>query len=437
MPFNVLDFFSGCGGLSYGLEQAGFNIVAGIDDNLPALKTFEANHENSIPIDLDLNEPGAMDTIREKIGEGTKIDLIVGGPPCQGFSLTGPRNLDDKRNSLYMSMLDAVRVFKPKAFLLENVKGMKTLYKGQVLKEIKEKFRKEGYLVDDRLLDAANFGVPQHRHRLFIMGVQSDSEDFEWWPDQTHGDGNWVTCGNAISDLPSLQDSIGSDISSYEKQPETPYQHRMRNGSIVLYNHLGTRHKQFVIDVIKQVPPGGNHKDLPPGVGESRKFNEAWTRYHSNSPSRTIDTGHRNHFHYKWHRVPTIRENARLQSFPDTFQFLGTKTQQNKQVGNAVPPLLAKAIGEKLMEYFVNDEPIKDVLKQIYRESKENTHELELSIAIGTMLEQQAEIKAELNKRIKTPAAIAIGIFASISAAAIESIAPGASTLLPILPRLN
>ena len=99
------------------------------------------------------------------------------------------------------------------------------------------------------------------------------------------------------------------------------------------------------------MPEGGNYKDLPPGVGDSRKFNEAWTRYHSQRPSKTIDTGHRNHFHYKWNRVPTVRENARLQSFPDRFEFLGTKTQQNRQVGNAVPPLLAQAIAEEIKKY--------------------------------------------------------------------------------------
>ena len=122
----------------------------------------------------------------------------------------------------------------------------------------------------------------------------------------------------------------------------------------ILYNHVGTKHTDEVKWVISQVPEGGNHKDLPKGVGESRKFNEAWTRYHSKKPSKTIDTGHRNHFHYKYNRVPTVRENARLQSFPDNFEFLGTKTQQNRQVGNAVPPLLAQVIGEGMVDHIEN-----------------------------------------------------------------------------------
>jgi len=116
-------------------------------------------------------------------------------------------------------------------------------------------------------------------------------------------------------------------------------------------NHVATKHTELVKSVIRQVPEGKNHKSLPPGVGDSRKFNEAWTRYHSKKPSRTIDTGHRNHFHYKFNRIPTVRENARLQSFPDNFVFVGTRTQQNRQVGNAVPPLLGFHVAEKLSTY--------------------------------------------------------------------------------------
>ena len=125
----------------------------------------------------------------------------------------------------------------------------------------------------------------------------------------------------------------------------------MRGTNNILYNHVATNHSDIVKNVISLVPEGGNYKDLPDGIGEHRRFNEAWTRYHSKKPSRTIDTGHRNHFHYKYNRVPTIRENARLQSFPDNFVFHGTRTQQNRQVGNAVPPLLGFHLAKKILEY--------------------------------------------------------------------------------------
>ena len=149
---------------------------------------------------------------------------------------------------------------------------------------------------------------------------------------------------DAISDLPSLEKELGDEVDTYKFKKQSNYQKLMNNGCKDLFNHVATRHSEHVKKVISQVPEGGNHKDLPPGVGDSRKFNEAWTRYHSKKPSKTIDTGHRNHFHYKWNRVPTIRENARLQSFPDSFRFYGTRTKQNIQVGNAVPPLMAERI---------------------------------------------------------------------------------------------
>lgn len=160
---------------------------------------------------------------------------------------------------------------------------------------------------------------------------------------------NYITCREAIDDLPSREFEIGKEDDDYLNSPNSDYQIRMRGTCSVLHNHIGTNHTKLVKDTISLVPEGGNYKDLPPGWGESRKFNEAWTRYDGNKPSKTIDTGHRNHFHYKYNRVPTVRENARLQSFPDDFVFFGTKTQQYRQVGNAVPPLLGFALANELV----------------------------------------------------------------------------------------
>ena len=242
----------------------------------------------------------------------------------------------------------------PKCIIIENVPGILKLYNGKAKKEILELCESHGYNCNPKLIYAPDYGVPQIRKRVFFVALRKDLGMFEF-PDKLHTPENYISCESAIGDLPDLEFDLGSDELYYDKEPYTDYQSKMRNESEVLYNHVGTKHTDHVIDVISQVPEGGNHKDLPPGVGDSRKFNEAWTRYHSQKPSKTIDTGHRNHFHYKWNRVPTVRENARLQSFPDKFIFLGNKTQQNRQVGNAVPPILGEVLANQLKQYLDYD----------------------------------------------------------------------------------
>ena len=229
---------------------------------------------------------------------------------------------------------------------------MKNLYSGRVFNEIKRRFDELDYNFEAEILNSADFGVPQTRTRLFIVGLRKELDYFEF-PEPILKPEKYVSCMDAISDLPARkpEDGIGNDQDKYDKPACTAYQKIMRGNNNILWNHVGTNHKDFVIDTIRQVPDGGNWRDLAPGVGESRKFNEAWTRYNSKKPSRTIDTGHRNHFHYKYNRVPTNRENARLQSFPDSFRLTGNKSQQNRQVGNAVPPKLAKVLAEQLKTY--------------------------------------------------------------------------------------
>ena len=347
--FTVLDLFCGCGGLSKGFEMAGYDIVLGVDFNEPALKTYEHNHHGCKAFRGDLSAADTFEKIDDLL-DHKKIDVIIGGPPCQGFSLTGPRQFDDERNKLYLAMIETVRRYKPKAFLIENVPGMATLYKGEVRDEIVKRFTEMGYTVSNQILCSADYGVPQIRKRLVFVGLLNGKEKFQF-PEPYLTPDNYITCEQAISDLPSLEYTLGGEISEYEREPLTDYQRMMRGECNILYNHKAIDHKQFVKDTIALVPDGGNYKDLPKGVGESRIFHMAWTRYRSDKPSRTIDTGHRNNFHYKWNRCPTVRESARLQSFPDDFVFLGTKTQQDRQVGNAVPCLMAKAVGVQLLKY--------------------------------------------------------------------------------------
>lgn len=343
----VIDLFSGCGGLSKGFSDAGCRVLLGVDIDGAALQTFEKNHPNSIGLKGSLADKLTFEKMRNLVGRQT-VDIIVGGPPCQGFSLTGPRNFDDERNKLYLSYIEAVKIFKPKGFVIENVPGMATLYKGEVKDEILRRFREMGYSIDCKVLCAADYGVPQIRRRLVFVGVRKSLSKASF-PDPILQPCDYITSREAIDDLPALVNEMGEEVASYSSEPRTAYQRRMRGGCKVLSNHTATAHKDFVKKVIAQVPEGGNYKDLPKGVGEHRKFHMAWTRCDGHKPSRTIDTGHRNYFHYEYDRIPTVRECARLQSFSDDFVFVGTRTQQYRQVGNAVPPLLGHALAKHLI----------------------------------------------------------------------------------------
>jgi DNA (cytosine-5)-methyltransferase 1 len=345
----VLDLFCGCGGFSLGFQQAGFEIIAGIDNDKEALLTLGKNFKSTLGLNIDLSKSSWIKDLISKIGD-QRIDVIIAGPPCQGFSLTGPRNFDDPRNSLYLSALTAVKYFKPNAFIIENVKGMKGLYGGAIVNEICSRIKKLKYNPNAAILKAVDYGVPQFRERFFIVGLKDEYGYFSF-PAPTHNKESYITCEEAIGDLPSREYELGEEKDSYRETALNEFQRKIRGRQKHLYNHVATNHKDFVKEVISLVPEGGNHKDLPPNIGKSRKFNEAWTRYHSQKPSRTIDTGHRNHFHYKYNRVPTIRENARLQTFPDSFIFYGSKTAQNRLVGNAVPPTLGQVLAYKIKEY--------------------------------------------------------------------------------------
>lgn len=338
---NVLDLFCGAGGLSYGFESAGYDILLGIDNDAKALETFELNHKGSKSICGDITQITYEEHIKLLL-DGKQIDVIIGGPPCQGMSLSGPRKFDDPRNKLYLSYIRLVKEIQPKAFVIENVPGLVGLFGGQIKDSIIEKFTEMGYHIEYKILCAADYGVPQSRKRVVFVGTKVG--EFEYPAINP----NVVTCSMALSDLPALEDELGEEVSEYAIPPQNNYQQLMRKRSDVVLNHVAASHSDKVKKIIALVPDGGNYKNLPEEYRESRNFHVAWTRFASNKPAPTIDTGHRHHFHYKYNRVPTVRECARLQSFPDDFKFLGNKTQQFRQVGNAVPPLMAQAIAKQV-----------------------------------------------------------------------------------------
>ena len=361
MKYTVVDLFCGAGGLSRGFMDAGFNVALGVDFDDAALKTFLNNHGDADALKLDLFDLNNIEKIKESIEKKgiNQLDVLIGGPPCQGFSLAGNRIESDERNKLYTAMVKTAELLKPKVVLLENVPGMLTLYDGKVKEKIFSDFENLGYSMNVKVLYAPEYGVPQIRKRAIFIGLLGFEGKFEY-PKPILTENEFVTCEQAIGDLPSLEGDTNykpDAVREYTQKPETSYQKAMRQNSKKLYNHIPTKHEQKTINNISLVPDGGKYTDLPGDMSNKFKYHESLHRYNSKKPSLTIDTGHRTHFHYKYNRIPTVRENARLQSFPDDFIFYGNKQQQYKQVGNAVPPLLGYAVANKIKEY-LNDNKI-------------------------------------------------------------------------------
>ncbi|MFW1912011.1 DNA cytosine methyltransferase [Acinetobacter ursingii] len=337
----TLDLFSGAGGLSLGFHKAGFHTVAAIDNNAPALETFSKNFIGSKTYNIDLS-----DINNPAFTEIQNIDVMLGGPPCQGFSIAGKRDINDPRNTLFISYLKLVEKYSPKAVVIENVPNILSMNKGDFANQIVTGLNQLGYDVCVLKLNAAEFGVPQSRKRAFFIGLKEGM--FPIHELEALKVSSPITTGDALSDLPLLEEHLGSEVEEYLCLPINNYQSLMRSNSNKIYNHQAVDHKEQTKNIIALVPDGGNYKDLPEELHLTRKVNIAWTRMNSRKPCFTIDAGHNHHFHYKANRVPTVRECARIQSFPDDFIFVGNRTSQYRQVGNAVPPLLAQKIAEIL-----------------------------------------------------------------------------------------
>jgi len=336
--YKFIDLFSGCGGLSLGFEMAGYQPLLAIDNWQDALDTYKYNNSNARTLCADISKINPKSIKKEYNIDN--VDIIIGGPPCQGFSIAGKRIIDDKRNELYKSFVKFVHCFRPNAFVMENVPNILSIGGGTIKESIIKDFSELGYNVAYKVLLASDYGVPQNRRRAVFVGLRTGEYVF---PAPIIN--NPITAEQALSDLPSYSVSDGT---AYPLVPQCEYQRFIRNGCNALYNHQTTIHTEQTVHIIAMVPDGGNYKDLPTELQQTRKVNIAWTRLNSKKPSFTIDTGHRHHFHYQFNRIPTVRECARIQSFPDDYIFTNSKTSQYKQVGNAVPPLMAKAIAEQL-----------------------------------------------------------------------------------------
>tara|TARA_B100000315_G_scaffold192536_1_gene182964 strand:+ start:1322 stop:2407 length:1086 start_codon:yes stop_codon:yes gene_type:complete len=337
----IVDLFSGTGGLSLGFDKAGFKTVIAIDNNEDANKTIENNFDcRAMNITLSENSGGEL----KELLNGEEIDGVVGGPPCQGFSTVGTKDVNDSRNYLYKAFKSVVSVLEPRFFLIENVANILKMGNGHFSKNIVREFSELGYNVSKPIvLNAADYGIPQNRKRAFYVGVR------DGWFNIPIPIYSKISTEEALSDLPLVGYGYeGIEPVDYRSAPDNTYQVLMRKNSKMVYNHNYTKHTEDTQKIISMIPDGGKISDIEPEYWKIRNYNKAFQRMSSKEPSHTIDTGHRNYFHYSEDRIPSVRECARLQSFPDDYIIYGSKTSQYRQVGNAVPPLLAEKIANNL-----------------------------------------------------------------------------------------
>lgn len=351
--YKVLDLFCGAGGLSFGFQLAGYVIVGGLDFKEDAIKTHDLNFKNSTSICGDITKIDNEEVI--KLFGNKNVDVIIGGPPCQGFSAGNRQQIEnDPRNKLFFEFIRFVKILNPKAIVIENVRQILTKDKGFAKNKIFEILDESGYNVDVRILNASDYGVPQNRNRAVFIGIRKDIGDFNY--DNIKKKSKIVTVKEAIEDLYKIED--GKMEKYLDFVPKTEYQKYVRSKNRILKNHEPKYPNKEVQERMKYVPQGGNWMDVPEHLWKVQRTNRhssAYRRLDEAKPSITIDTGHMNYFHPLFNRVPTVRESARLQSFPDDFEFVGTPTSQLRQVGNAVPPLMAKAIAMLIRRVLDNE----------------------------------------------------------------------------------
>jgi DNA (cytosine-5)-methyltransferase 1 len=357
-PLTVVDLFSGCGGMSWGLELAGFTTVAGIDHWKPATNTFALNHPRAAAIEADLTELTPAELLARTGARQGEIDCLIGGPPCQGFSKNVPaayRFLEDPRNLLFRYYLDFVAALQPRVVVMENVAEIYKAYDGAVRDEILATLDRLGYRAIAKVVVASDYGVPQVRRRcLFFASRTSVPPRF---PDPSHGPGMndangrrpYTTAWAAISDLPRLENGEGCEPMDYDLPPQNDYQALMRCRSEELFDHITRRLNEKQFSRIASIGPGEGLRELPEHLRPASGYSGAYGRLDFEMLAPTITRwvfhpGSGRFCHPREPRLLTIREAARLQSFTDDFRFTGTYIEKAHQVGNAVPPLLMRAM---------------------------------------------------------------------------------------------
>lgn len=380
----MIDLFSGAGGLSSGLEMAGFRPLFASEIVPTYADTYKRNHPGTVISTKDIRELSVKEILLQTGLKRGELDLLAGGPPCQGFSINAPiRTKEDRRNHLFLEYVRIAKGLFPKVVLIENVPGIVSFDAGGTVKAIYRELEKIGYKLDHKILFAGHYGIPQLRFRTFFIGVR-DGVLFEW-PEPTHyakARANFAGAKelclplleimrpylkpspsviDALSDLPSPARGDDMGLVSYVSKPKSEYQKLLRGRKVKVYNHRTANLSSVNLMRLKHIPQGGSWRDipyelLPDGMKKARRSDHTkrYGRLHPDGMCSTVLTKCDPHwgsfFHPYEDRVISVREAARMQAFPDKYVFYGTLGQQYEQVGNAVPPLLAKRVGEKIIK---------------------------------------------------------------------------------------
>lgn len=352
MKINTIDLFAGCGGFSCGFEKAGYNIISAVEYDKNIAKSYEKNHKNVNVIADDIKNVDNNETF--KLGSA---DIIIGGPPCQGFSMAGARNrngfMDDPRNYLFKHYFNVVKIVRPKIFILENVKGILTLKKGEIFKEIKRIFEDPNnfdglpYKIQYKVVKAKEYGIPQNRERVIIVGSLIDfnlEEEIEKTRKEISKDNpaffNNVTVWDAISNLPSPTDDGVVEVVKFDSD----YQQFLKSNNKIVQNHYKTKHNKKAVERMEKIKINENYTSLNEDIKSIHSGSYGRLDPKGIAPTITtrFDTPSGGRFIHPFeNRTLTAREAARIQSFPDDFEFYGTKSCVCTQIGNAVPPKLA------------------------------------------------------------------------------------------------
>jgi DNA (cytosine-5)-methyltransferase 1 len=364
MSNSVISLFSGGGGLDLGFITEGYKIIWAIDNDSNAVATYKANvGENIICADINNIDVNSI----------PRADIVIGGPPCQSFSLAGKRNIEDKRGQLVWKYIHIIEKVCPKAFVFENVTGLlsaKNIEGKKIIDLLKFEFKNIGYEIEMQTINAADYGIPQRRKRVIIVGLKNGKKFV--FPKPTHnesGEGlkKYVSVQEALGDLPAAIDDENGAV-TYAIEPQNDYQKRMRSGNTVT-EHFMPQMSELDKYIISHIKPGGNYMDVPKNVNSVRirrlqkegGHTTCYGRLAPDKPSYTINTYFNRpnvgcNIHYSADRLITVREALRLQSFPDTYVLISTSKQgRNTIIGNAVPPMLAEIIAHQLKKYIVEE----------------------------------------------------------------------------------